>query len=257
MTLHMQREIDRLKKSILSLSAIVEESVQKAVLAVENLDVELARKVMESDDQIDDLEVDLEEECLKILALHQPVANDLRFIIAVLKINNDLERIGDLAGNIAERTIALAEEKERIVAPSHFPAMVVGVEEMLKKSLDALVNLDLRLAAQVCRMDDQIDKLPSTQNLEVHQVEKFTGRSLTHKGHVNKGNIDFAMAAHPGLQSFGVTKHMHVNRLVQLFRQVFAQSFHVLCVAGKTFTALDTPDSQTCICTGRGKQQER
>jgi phosphate transport system protein len=79
MTLHMQREIDRLKKSILSLSAIVEESVQKAVLAVENLDVELARKVMESDDQIDDLEVDLEEECLKILALHQPVANDLRF----------------------------------------------------------------------------------------------------------------------------------------------------------------------------------
>lgn len=159
MTLHMQREIDRLKKSILSLSAIVEESVQKAVLAVENLDVELARKVMESDDQIDDLEVDLEEECLKILALHQPVANDLRFIIAVLKINNDLERIGDLAGNIAERAMALAEEKERIVAPSHFPAMVVGVEEMLKKSLDALVNLDLRLAAQVCRMDDQIDKL--------------------------------------------------------------------------------------------------
>jgi phosphate transport system protein len=114
---------------------------------------------MESDDQIDDLEVDLEEECLKILALHQPVANDLRFIIAVLKINNDLERIGDLAGNIAERTIALADEKERIVAPTHFPAMVAGVEEMLKKSLDALVNLDLRLAAQVCRMDDQIDKL--------------------------------------------------------------------------------------------------
>ncbi|AJF07455.1 phosphate signaling complex protein PhoU [Geoalkalibacter subterraneus] len=159
MTLHIQREMDRLKKSILSLSAIVEESVQKAVLAVENLDVELARKVMESDDQIDDLEVDLEEECLKILALHQPVANDLRFIIAVLKINNDLERIGDLAGNIAERTIALADEKERIVAPTHFPAMVAGVEEMLKKSLDALVNLDLRLAAQVCRMDDQIDKL--------------------------------------------------------------------------------------------------
>jgi phosphate transport system protein len=151
--------MDRLKKSILSLSAIVEESVQKAVLAVENLDVELARKVMESDDQIDDLEVDLEEECLKILALHQPVANDLHFIIAVLKINNDLERIGDLAGNIAERTIALADEKERIVAPTHFPAMVAGVEEMLKKSLDALVNLDLRLAAQVCRMDDQIDKL--------------------------------------------------------------------------------------------------
>ncbi len=159
MTLHIQREMDRLKKSILSLSAIVEESVQKAVLAVENLDVELARKVMESDDQIDDLEVDLEEECLKILALHQTVANDLRFIIAVLKINNDLERIGDLAGNIAERTIALADEKERIVAPTHFPVMVAGVEEMLKKSLDALVNLDLRLAAQVCRMDDQIDKL--------------------------------------------------------------------------------------------------
>jgi len=182
MTLHIQREMDRLKKSILSLSAIVEESVQKAVLAVENLDVELAHKVMESDDQIDDLEVDLEEECLKILALHQPVANDLRFIISVLKINNDLERIGDLAGNIAERALALAEEKERNVAPSHLSTMADRVEEMLKKSLDALIDHDLRLAAQVCRMDDQVDKL----HAETYSLVKQEIRS-------NPEDLDFLL----------------------------------------------------------------
>ncbi len=157
MTLHMQREMERLKKNILSLSAIVEESVQKAVLAVENRDRDLAQKVIDNDDQIDDLEVDLEEECLKILALHQPVANDLRFIVSVLKINNDLERIGDLASNIAERVLALADEEE-IPAPFDFSTMADRVEEMLKKSLDALINYDLRLAAQVCRMDDVVDK---------------------------------------------------------------------------------------------------
>ena len=157
MTLHMQREMERLKKNILSLGAIVEESVQKAVLAVEKRDTTLAQAVIDNDDQIDDLEVDLEEECLKILALHQPVANDLRFIISVLKINNDLERIGDLASNVAERVLALAEEQE-IPAPFDFSAMADRVEEMLKKSLDALINYDLRLAAQVCRMDDVVDK---------------------------------------------------------------------------------------------------
>ncbi len=99
-------------------------------------------------------------------------------------------------------------------------------------------------------------QLPSAQDLEIHQVEEFAGRSLTHKVHVNKSDIDFAMAVHPGVQSFGFAEHVHLNRLVQLLRQVFAQSLHVLRVAGKTFTALDAPDSQTCIGTGRGKQQK-
>ncbi len=95
----------------------------------------------------------------------------------------------------------------------------------------------------------------STKNLQVHQMEEFSGRPLPHKIGVNKGNIHFAMAAHPGVQRFIFAKHAHLDRLVQFPRQIFAQSLHVLCVAGKTFTALDAPDSQTCMGTGRCKQQ--
>ncbi|HBZ01422.1 MAG TPA: phosphate transport system regulatory protein PhoU, partial [candidate division Zixibacteria bacterium] len=101
MAQHLQREIDKLKKKILGLGAAVESSVHMAVKSIEERDSALAEKVIRSDVEIDHAEVDLEEDCLKVLALHQPVAIDLRFIIAVLKINNDLERIGDLAVNIA------------------------------------------------------------------------------------------------------------------------------------------------------------
>ena len=182
MTLHMQREMEKLKKNILALSAVVEESVQQSVQALDRLDVALAEKVIGNDDRIDDMEVDFEEECLKILALHQPVANDLRFIIAVLKINNDLERIGDLASNIAERTLSLAAE-ERIPVPFDFTGMANKVEEMLKKSIDALVNYDLRLAAQVCKMDDEVDsKHKSTYQQVKDEIRKHPERleSLVH-----------------------------------------------------------------------------
>ncbi len=182
MTLHMQRELEKLKKSILALSAVVEETVQQSVQALENLNVDLAEKVIANDDLIDDMEVDFEEECLKILALHQPVANDLRFIIAVLKINNDLERIGDLATNIADRALSLAAE-ERIPVPFDFSGMADKVEQMLKKSIDALVNYDLRLAAQVCKMDDEVDSLhKSTYQQVKEEIRRHPQRleSLVH-----------------------------------------------------------------------------
>ncbi|MBA7711126.1 hypothetical protein ES703_120081 [subsurface metagenome] len=108
MTIHFERELERLKKRILSLGAMVEERVRMAIKAMEMRDRKLAEKVIEADHEIDQIEVDIEEECLKILALYQPVAIDLRFIIAVIKINNDLERIGDLAVNIAERAAFLS-----------------------------------------------------------------------------------------------------------------------------------------------------
>jgi phosphate transport system protein len=158
MTQHMQRELEKLKKMILALSAVVEESVQKAGQSLERLDIPLAEEVIGNDEQVDEMEVDLEEECLKILALYQPVAIDLRFIISVLKINNDLERIADLAVNIAERTLALASEP-RIPVPFDFTGMARKVQTMLKMCLDALVNLDARLALQVCVFDDDVDAL--------------------------------------------------------------------------------------------------
>jgi phosphate transport system protein len=106
------------------------------------------------------MEVDLEEECLKILALHQPVAIDLRFIIAVLKINNDLERIADLAVNIAERTVGLSG-MSRVEIPFDFAGMARRAETMLNMSLDALVQLDTGIAHQVIALDDEVDAMHS------------------------------------------------------------------------------------------------
>ena len=176
MTQHMQREMEKLKKMILALSAVVEESVQQAVQSLEKMDVELAEKVIGNDNQVDEMEVDLEEECLKILALYQPVAIDLRFIISVLKINNDLERIADLAVNIAERTLALSDET-RIPVPFDFSEMARKVETMLEKSLDALVNMDSRLALQVCGLDDEVDAIhKQTYHLVKDQIRQYADR---------------------------------------------------------------------------------
>lgn len=155
---HLRREVDRLKRKLLALSAYVEESVQRAVKAVSERDEKLAQRVIDTDFEIDEMEVDVEEDCLKILALHQPVAIDLRFIIAVLKINNDLERIGDLAVNIAERAVSLSK-REKINSPFDFQTMAARVQKMLQKALDALVNGDAKLAREVLVSDDEIDEM--------------------------------------------------------------------------------------------------
>lgn len=158
MSKHLEREIERLKKMILALSAVVEESVRKAVRSIEARDCALAQEVLDTDREIDQMEVDVEEECLKILALHQPVAVDLRFIIAVLKINNDVERIGDLAVNIAERTFALCE-RPAIPAPFDFDGMCQKTLEMLRGSLDALMQMDTARARAVLVADNEVDAI--------------------------------------------------------------------------------------------------
>jgi phosphate transport system protein len=160
MTLLMLRELDRIKKGLLELCAMVEESVAKAIQSVEQMDVELAREVIAGDDVIDAREVELDEECFKLIALYQPVAVDLRFVVSVIKFNNDLERIADLAANIAERAIAMAAVRE-VPAPFDFSDMARKAQAMLKKSLDSLVNLDIDMARRVITMDDEVDHLHS------------------------------------------------------------------------------------------------
>jgi phosphate transport system protein len=157
-SLHLDHEIDKLKKLVGSLSAHVEESVQKAVLSITHRDAAVARMVIGSDPEIDEIEVSVEEECLKILALHQPVADNLRFIIAVLKVNNDLERIGDLAVNIAELGVQLAAQPA-VETPYDLPGMVAKVQAMLRSSLDALMNRDPALAREVLAADDEVDAI--------------------------------------------------------------------------------------------------
>jgi len=151
-------EINKLKKSILTMGAVVEERVLQSVKAVHERDEKLARKIIDGDPEVDRLEVDLEEECLKILALHQPVAIDLRFIIAVIKINSDLERIADLAVNIAERAAFLATQG-KVEVPPDLSVMSEKVKVMMKKCLDAFVNMDSATAKEVIPMDDVVDDL--------------------------------------------------------------------------------------------------
>lgn len=166
MSEHLRREIENLKKQILSISAMVEQSVVKSVKALEERDDLLAEEVIGDDILIDRKEVEVEEECLKVLALHQPVAGDLRYIIAVLKINNELERVGDLAVNIAERARFLAS-RERTEVPLDFPLMAEKSREMLRKALDSLVNRDAKQAKSVMVADDEVDKINREMYIEV------------------------------------------------------------------------------------------
>ncbi|MCX6344235.1 MAG: phosphate signaling complex protein PhoU [Armatimonadetes bacterium] len=156
MSTHLHREIDKLKKKILFMGAETEETVRKSIDALITRNEPLAQQVIVGDEVLDNLEVEIEEECLKILALYQPVASDLRYVIAVLKINNDLERIGDLAVNIAERAAYLSGHAP-IEVYLDFKSMADNAQLMLKQSLDALVNSDTTLARQVRSEDEEVD----------------------------------------------------------------------------------------------------
>lgn len=158
MTIHFDFDMDKLKKEILGLSSMVEKNLHEAVQSVEDRNKELAYEVQRSDRAIDLKEVEIEDGCLKILAIHQPVAIDLRFIVAVLKINNDLERIGDLAGSIAKSGVHLPPSEE-IKFHFDFHLMSQKVKKMLHDSLTALMDLDFLLAKKVCIADDEIDEI--------------------------------------------------------------------------------------------------
>ena len=154
----LHKETELLKKQILLLVAEVEENVRLALNALLNRDIDQAKKVIARDTRIDELEVQFEEECLKLLALYQPVANDLRFIVAVMKINNDLERVSDLAVNIAERAESLASQKP-VAMTFDFSRMAEKAQNMLRRSIQALVQLDVKGAYDVCAADDEIDDM--------------------------------------------------------------------------------------------------
>ena len=156
--IHLQRETDRLKRRILALGALVEDNLRFAFQAIEQRDAAKARRVIKTDALIDQTEVEIEEECLKILALYQPVAGDLRFVAAVIKINSELERIGDLAANIAERALQLLDEHP-VTVPHGVAVMADRTETILARALDALVRQDAVTARQVMVADDEIDDL--------------------------------------------------------------------------------------------------
>lgn len=157
MPLFLQRQINTLKKMLLNLGTLCEEQVRSSLQAVVTRDIELAQQVIEGDKKIDLMEIDVEEECLHTLALHQPVAFDLRYVVAVLKMNNDLERIGDHAKSIAGQAKYLAGEGEVSEPPFDLNAMGRRVEQMLRHAMDAVVNIDVELAHEVRVLDDEVD----------------------------------------------------------------------------------------------------
>jgi len=154
---HLEREIEKLKRKLLALSAVVEENLYRAIKAVTEENQLDASAVVRSDDEVDTMEVELEEETLKVMALYQPVAVDLRYLIAILKINNDLERIGDLAVNIGYRARSINSWSIPADAREALGVMAEKSRWMLRSSLEAIVNLDVKLARTICASDTEVD----------------------------------------------------------------------------------------------------
>ncbi len=157
MGIHLLRDLDELQRDLLALASLVEESIHKATRSLQTRNVTLANEVIAADPQIDLEDNHINEECLKILALHQPVARDLRRIAAAMMITTDLERMGDLAEEIAERSIALTHTPHFPI-PEKLGRMADLTTMMVRQSLDAFVNLSQEQAELVLRMDDEVDR---------------------------------------------------------------------------------------------------
>ncbi|HKI34764.1 MAG TPA: phosphate signaling complex protein PhoU [Gemmataceae bacterium] len=190
MAKHLQRDLDRLRQHILDLAERVQAAIRNAILALRTRDVPLAEEVIGGDDDIDEEENYVEEECLKVLALHQPVAVDLRYVTTVLLINTDLERMADLAANIAERALVLARFPA-IPVPADLQRMTDLTSTLVRQAIDAFVNLDAKLARTVCRLDDEVDRHNKTIIGELIRLMR--------------GSPDMV---EPGLSFFSATRHL-------------------------------------------------
>jgi phosphate transport system protein len=190
MSRHLERDLSNLQHDLLALAASVEGAIHKAIQALQERDVERAQEVIDGDAQIDREENHVEEECLKTLALHQPVAVDLRRIAAALKINTELERMGDLAEDIAERALTLARPPH-LPIPADLQRMTDLTATMVHDSLDAFVNMDVRQARRVCRMDDAIDQLNADIIEETVRLMQQAPENVV-----------------PGLSLFSATRHL-------------------------------------------------
>ncbi len=169
MSKHLERDLESVERELLALSAMSEEMIDKACVALIRRELDIAQEVICTDAQVDEREVHIEEECLKILALHQPVSTDLRRTAAILKINNDLERIADLAVNIAERAESIIYFPGFEV-PEKLSDMARLARRMVSGSIDSFVNQDAQMARDVCARDDSLDQLQNDVILQMQQL---------------------------------------------------------------------------------------
>ena len=205
METHFQQELTKLKEQLLKMGGLAERAISNAIDALVKRDTPLAEKTIGEDEKINKMELVIDEWCLKLLALHQPLAADLRFITSAMRINVELERIGDLAVNIAERVVSLNQEPQ-LKPYIDIPRMAEITKNMVKDVLDAFVNGDADLARGVCQRDDQVDALndqvfrelitymladPKTITRAVHLiiVSRYLERIADHATNIAEGVI--------------------------------------------------------------------
>ncbi|NWF88756.1 MAG: phosphate signaling complex protein PhoU [Ignavibacteriaceae bacterium] len=179
---HFEAELEKLKTRILKMCSLVDEQLTAAIRVIEEENIELANQIIERDDKVDKYDVKIDKACQKLLALRQPVATDLRFIMSAMTINNNLERIGDIAVNIASNFLIM-RKKPDFLSKTNFTPMANIVKEMVKNSIDSFINNDPKLAQKVIETDKILDQY----NVDNHQI-------LISIMKENKENIDTAVA---------------------------------------------------------------
>src|SRR5579871_1498924 len=173
---HFDQELEQLKSKLLAMSALVESAVYRSITAVVQKDRKLAEEVLQNEARVNRMEIEIDDQAIRLLALQQPMAGDLRLITSAIKINNDLERMGDLAVNIAQRALALIDEP--VVQPLiDIPHIGALVQNMVRKALDSFVTKDAELAQSVLASDDAVDNL---RTAFFHELISFMQREPTH-----------------------------------------------------------------------------
>jgi phosphate transport system protein len=183
METHFQQELKNLKENLLRMAGLTEQAIAHAIDALVKRDTPLAEKTIREDKAINEMELEIDDLCLKLLALHQPMAADLRFITSAMRINIELERIGDLAVNIAERVLSLNQEPQ-LKPYIDLPRMAEITKMMVKDVLDAFVQGDANLARAVCERDDQVDDLNDQVFRELLSYMLSDTRTITRAVHL-------------------------------------------------------------------------
>jgi phosphate transport system protein len=183
METHFQQELNKLKGNLLQMAGLAERAISNVVEALVKRDTPLAEKTIAEDEKINQMEIRIDEMCLKLLALHQPMAADLRFITSAMRINTELERIGDQAVNIAERVISLNQEPQ-LKPYMDIPRMAEITQSMVRDVLDAFVNGDAQLARSVCERDDQVDGLNDQVFRELLTYMMADSKTITRAVHL-------------------------------------------------------------------------
>ncbi len=180
---HFHKELQGLKEDSLRMAALVEEAISTSVQSLVKRDSDLARKTFQGEDRINKMEIDIEDTCLKLLALRHPMAADLRFITSAMKIITDLERMGDQAVNVAERAISLNQEPQ-LKPYIDIPRIAEIAQSMVKDVLDAFVNSDSKLARSVCARDDIVDGLNGQVFRELLTFMMSDPQTITRAAHL-------------------------------------------------------------------------